>query len=282
MANAVFYEDTYKVDTYRTVYMKYLMCNYNDITIRKIDTTVAKSGYYGINGTFFNGGARAITGIAIQDGKQVRNYGLINRDPQGTGGSSAVACGTFFKLKQTENTVFLGTADIAVYDKTVYDGATLTLANTLYAIGGVSLYPSDTSLTRSTYDQKISTQMTDESSRIATAARSAIIYVGGSSTGLNTVLLTVQGANLTTSGNDTLTNNRGGVSLWELRTLINEKFAPMISSTAKTVVHAIALDGGASTQIAYKKNNKTYSYMSSYDGGSNTTNNVYTMLSVPM
>ena len=86
---------------------------------------------------------------------------------------------------------------------------------------------------------------------------------------------------MSTTGNDTLTQSSSGLNLWELRRLINEKFAPMISSTATSVVHAIALDSGASTQIAYKKDGKKYSCQASNDEVS-TTSNVYTMLSVPM
>ena len=78
MATATYHEDTYPISNTRTVNMKYIMCNFDDITVRKIDTTVAKSGYYGINGTFFWPAAKLITGIAINNGTQVRNYGLQN------------------------------------------------------------------------------------------------------------------------------------------------------------------------------------------------------------
>lgn len=282
MATATFHEDTFVTTDGRTVYMKYIMCNYDDITIRKIDTTVAKSNYYGINGTFFWPAAQLITGIAINNGTQVRNYGLQNRDPRAADPSEnrtePIPAGTFFKLKERVNGVFLGTADIDTYEGTQYEGATLTVANTKFAIGGVSLYPSDSNLTETSFYNAIRNQY---SAYDRWVARSAIIYIGGSTTGLNTILLTVHGKTLSTTGNDTLTQSSSGLNLWELRRLINEKFAPMISSTATSVVHAIALDSGASTQIAYKKDGKKYSCQASYDGVS-TTSNVYTMLSVPM
>ncbi len=280
MATATFHEDTFVTTDGRTVYMKYIMCNYDDITIRKIDTTVANSGYYGINGTFFWPNTDYITGIAINNGAQVRNYGLKNRDPRASAeGTGPIKAGTFFKLKEPVNGVFLGTADIDTYEGTQYEGATLTVANTKFAIGGVSLYPTDTTLTMATYHNKVRSQKSDPE---LWASRSAIIYIGGSPTGLNTILLSVQGREIeSVTGNDKLTYINAGLTLWDLRRLVNEKFASMISPTATSVVHAISLDGGPSTQIAYKKNGVRYSCQTTYDNV-NTTGNVHTMLCVPM
>lgn len=287
MATATFNTSEYTVPgTNRTVYLKYLLCSQKDIVVRSISGSVKDSGYYGINGTFFRPGTTTLVGIAINDSAQIRNYGTMNRDPRISDVTSPLSCGTFFYLKTpltnaSGTRILGGTDEIDVYDNHSYDGVTLTIANTQFAIGGSSLFPSETSLTQNTFNIRMVNQDAPYSGY---RSRTAIVYIGGGSDDLNTVLLTIHGPvdNDKSSGNNYVTSDYVGVTLWELRTLINDVFAPMIPSAPETVVHAIALDGGGSTQIAYKNssgNKVTYQTVDSY---SNNNRPVYSMLSVPM
>ncbi len=287
MATATFNTSEYTVPgTNRTVYLKYLLCSQKDIVVRSISGSVKDSGYYGINGTFFRPGTTTLMGIAINDSAQVRNYGTMNRDPRISDVDDPIACGTFFYLKNSITNssgerIFGGTAEIAVYENHSYDGVTLTLANTQFAIGGSSLFPSETSLTQSTFNTRMANQ---DAPYYGYRSRTAIVYIGGGTDDLNTVLLTVHGPFDTTksSGNNYVTTDYAGVTLWELRTLINDVFAPMIPSAPDAVVHAIALDGGGSTQIAYKDSSGDKITYQTTDSSSTNNRPVYSMLSVPM
>ncbi len=287
MATATFNTSEYTVPgTNRTVYLKYLLCSQKDIVVRSISGSVKDSGYYGINGTFFRPGTTTLMGIAINDSAQVRNYGTMNRDPRISDVDDPIACGTFFYLKNSITNssgerIFGGTAEIAVYENHSYDGVTLTLANTQFAIGGSSLFPSETSLTQSTFNTRMANQ---DAPYYGYRSRTAIVYIGGGTDDLNTVLLTVHGPIDTTksSGNNYVTTDYAGVTLWELRTLINDVFAPMIPSAPDAVVHAIALDGGGSTQIAYKDSSGDKITYQTTDSSSTNNRPVYSMLSVPM
>ena len=287
MATATFNTSEYTVPgTNRTVYLKYLLCSQKDIVVRSISGSVKDSGYYGINGTFFRPGTTTLMGIAINDSAQVRNYGTMNRDPRISDVDDPIACGTFFYLKNSITNssgerIFGGTAEIAVYENHSYDGVTLTLANTQFAIGGSSLFPSETSLTQRTFNTRMANQ---DAPYYGYRSRTAIVYIGGGTDDLNTVLLTVHGPIDTTksSGNNYVTTDYAGVTLWELRTLINDVFAPMIPSAPDAVVHAIALDGGGSTQIAYKDSSGDKITYQTTDSSSTNNRPVYSMLSVPM
>lgn len=287
MATATFNTSEQTVPgTNRTVYLKYLLCSQKDIVVRSISGSVKDSGYYGINGTFFRPGTTTLMGIAINDSAQVRNYGTMNRDPRISDVDDPIACGTFFYLKNSITNssgerIFGGTAEIAVYENHSYDGVTLTLANTQFAIGGSSLFPSETSLTQSTFNTRMANQ---DAPYYGYRSRTAIVYIGGGTDDLNTVLLTVHGPIDTTksSGNNYVTTDYAGVTLWELRTLINDVFAPMIPSAPDAVVHAIALDGGGSTQIAYKDSSGDKITYQTTDSSSTNNRPVYSMLSVPM
>lgn len=287
MATATFNTSEYTVPgTNRTVYLKYLLCSQKDIVVRSISGSVKDSGYYGINGTFFRPGTTTLMGIAINDSAQVRNYGTMNRDPRISDVNDPIACGTFFYLKNSITNssgerIFGGTDEIAVYENHSYEGVTLTLANTQFAIGGSSLFPSETSLTQSTFNTRLANQ---DAPYFGNRSRTAIVYIGGGTDDLNTVLLTVHGPIDTTksSGNNYVTTDYAGVTLWELRTLINDVFAPMIPSAPDAVVHAIALDGGGSTQISYKNSSGDKISYQTTDSSSTNNRPVYSMLSVPM
>lgn len=283
MANATFASTTYTIpNTSKKVYVRYIKCNYNDITLKSINSSVRDSKECGINGTYFNYSNQCVVGIAINDGEVVRNYGSMNRDPKGSDENGPLKCGTFFKLKKAESGIVIGTADIDVYEGFTYDGIKLTTKNTQFAIGGSNLYPNE-NITEATFNSRMKAQNAGAPS--VSAARSAIVYIGGENLGLNTVLVTVQGANNTSlSFNGQYAVNNDAVTLWQLRTLINTIFGPMLpnATSGSTVYHAIALDGGYSSQIAYKNpaNGSYISYQATYNGDCNSS--VYTMLSVPM
>lgn len=256
MANATFHTDTFTFpEEYRvsgasdTVYLRYLKVNHRDIRLRYLANgeTVKNSGYYGVNGTYNDMGPNLV-GIAIDSGEYIRSSSKVgyngeqNRNP-------AIECGTFAVLDQPTNGVALLTDDIATYHNHIYTVGsaqiTLTKENALMAIGGTSLYPSE-ELTQSEFINRIKTQDPGGGAS-GIAARTAIIYIGGSWTGLNTVLLTVHSdANESSVYDD-------GITFWQLRYLINTYFGAQTPSGVGPIVHAIALDGGRSTQIAYKK-----------------------------
>lgn len=279
MSNAEFHETTYTIPgTSRTVYLKYLLCNQDDITLRSISGSVKDSGYYGINGTFFAGGN--LIGIAINNGAQIRNYGTMNRDPRQMGTTAPIACGTYFAFKELVDRIYCGSAAIDIYEGFNYNGTILQTSNAKFAIGGSSLYTSEADLTQSTFANRM---LAEDAPYSGYRSRSAILYIGGGPYDLNTVLLTVQGTvnSSKSSGNNFVTNDYEGVTLWKLRNLINTVFSPMIT-TQTSVVHAIALDGGGSTQIAYKNSyGATVSYQTA-DSSANNNRTVYSMLSVPM
>ena len=273
---ATYHERNYTIGG-NTVYLKYIKCNHGDITVRSINGSVRDSGFCGINGTFFRSGNLA--GIAINSGAQVRNYGTKNRDPL-CGYNHTYSCGTFFVLEnQTSSGIFLGTDEIDTYHGHSYNGTTLTISNTRFAIGGTSLFPSESIANEAAYLQLINSE--DPPAPSDERPRTAIIYIGGDYYGQNTVLLTVHG-NVNSGTADHKNTDNEGVSLWQLRTIINNVFAPMMPGSPSSVTHAIALDGGGSTQIAYKTSSGVYK---SYQIGSEAigyNRTVYSMLSVSM
>ena len=282
MANAQFVSSTYTIPgTTREVFLKYLLCCENDIVLRSISGSVKDSGYYGVNGTFFAGGN--LIGVAINNGSQIRNYGTMNRDPQQMGTQAATGCGTYFLLKEPQNNIMGGTDIIAEYEGHNYEGIQLSISNTKFAIGGTSLFTSETSLTQNAYYSRILNE--NPPPYAVRRSRTAIVYFGGSIGGLNTALLTVHGPvdESNSLGNNYVTmDNDKGVTLWELRNLINDVFAPMVPEPTGVIYHAVALDGGGSTQIAYKASNGARVTYQSVDTYENHNRTVYSMLCVPM
>ena len=259
----------------RTVILDYIKCNYNQISVKSISGSVKDSGLYGINGTFFAKSHQTLLGIAINDGQIVRNYGGKNRDPLETGENNACACGTFFVLKEAVNGTILGTDIIDIYDGHIYrNNVLLSIANTRFAIGGSSLFTQEPDLTENVFNRRLANENAPYSGKVS---RTAIIYIGGSSNGLNTILLTVYGSYTEVNGNNIIAERSNGVTLLELRSLINNRFS-QLTPTGSPIVHAIALDGGGSTQIAYKDENGTRKTCQA----SNENRSVYSMLSISM
>lgn len=108
------------------------------------------------------------------------------------------------------------------------------------------MFSSETSLTQNTFNTRMANQDAPYSGY---RSSTAFVYIGDGTDDLNTVLLTVHGPIDTTksSGNNYVTSDYAGVTLWELRTLINDIFAPMIPSAPGYCYSCIALDGDGST-----------------------------------
>ena len=287
MANAVHRYTTYTIpNTNRVVGVRYLLCTQEDIVVRQIAGSVRDSGYFGINGTFFNPETGYLTGIAINNGQVVKNYGAKNCEAPTNGNVTLKPRGAYFYFQNTVNNINGGTAVIGEYEGTSYDGITLHTNNVKFAIGGASLFTSETNLTKSEYIDRVG-RLEGITHVDEPRARSAIVYIGGSISGLNTVLLTVYGlSNSPHTGGYNYATEDNAVTLWELRELINTVFSPMTPLGTGPIIHAIALDGGPSTQLAYKDGTVTRSFQAKIKkagpdyGTYNRT--VYTMLSVPM
>lgn len=174
----------------------------------------------------------------------------MNRDPREVGTAAPLPCGTYFCFNSTVNGVFCGSAVIDTYHGATYRDITLDISNAKFAIGGSSLFPNNTTITQSEYN----TLMESENAPwYGYRPRTTIVYIGGGKNSLNTALLTVHGSVdvLNSTGNNFATRDYEGVTLWELRTLVNDVFSPMTPQATGPIIHAIALDGGGSTQIAY-------------------------------
>ena len=211
-----------------------------------------------MNGTFYNKDTGIISSVAIADGQILHSNGGYNSaDPTGTKKQ-----GTYSQLISSVNGILCFSDLVGIYDGHVYNNTIMTIENCKFAVGGVSLYPADESLVSANdYYAAISNEGEDQSYVPSQyVPRSAIVYIGGNlHDGLNTVLLTVTAD----PGTVVYNNNNGylvrgertdGVSLWELREIVNGYFGAMLSTPSTHVYHAIALDGGSSVSITYKNN----------------------------
>lgn len=258
LPKAEFYATPYsfvdETGTSRTVYLKYLKCNFKAITHRYLQQVQFKNtDYYGINGTFFYKDEQKLRGIAINDGQ------VIHADGQCQEGdlTGETKKGTFVVFKEKVGNIYLFVDQIGLYEGHEYSGHVLSTSDVKFAVGGMSLFPADTTMTKSTFLERISAESDGSQGIDSRNARSAIIYIGGSLNGLNTILLTVHGSEgtATTNPNVFSTNGNGGVTLWELRSIINTYFGAMAATPTDHLSLAIALDGGGSTQIRYKDEN---------------------------
>ena len=282
MPKATFHEGTYELGPNDIVYLKYIKANLNEITLRYIGaSSVPNSGYYGINGTYYDNGPNLV-GIAINNGQYIRTNG-----PAGYNGEQnrvpARECGTFVVLNDTINT------RIAICDKIsaipnsgfTYKGYHYNKSDIRMAIGGTSLY------TGAAYNDMTENEFYDAiwpsenpggmsaEGDDGYAPRTAILYLGGNYNSLNTVLLTVIGQDSECSPRDS-----HGCTLWQLRNLIREYPAFKLPNGDPPIM-AINLDGGGSTQIRYKDNNGNAKYYY-VDNGNGQQRLVRSMLCVDM
>lgn len=101
--------------------------------------------------------------------------------------------------------------------------------------------------------------------------RCAIAYLENESYEHNILLLTIFGDDV--AGEALSKYDAGGVTLFELRTILKENF--------NASIHTIALDGGGSTQIQYKENGVlNYQAVNDDLNGKKRKRSVYSMIRV--
>ena len=283
MPNATFHEGEFTLGPNDIVYLKYIKANCREITFRYIgSTSVPDTSYYGINGTYFDNGPNLL-GIAINNGNYIRTGGSSgyngeqNRVP-------ARECGTFVVFNNMINNRDALCGKIASITNSgfTYDGYTYPKSSIRLAVGGTSLY------TGTDYNDMTQMQFynaiwpsEDPGGMSSTgedgyAPRTAIFYIGGSSTGLNTILLTV-------IGQDSMCSPRynHGCTLWQLRNIIRT-YQDFKLPNGNPPSLAINLDGGGSTQIRYKTSSGQSSYFYVDNDGAGGKRNVQSMLCVDM
>lgn len=249
----------------RTVYLKWILTNFDKIVPTYIgNKDITQTNYCGVNGTFFipnstienSANSRTILwGIAMDSNGEIAEYGRGNRYTENywnPNGNTPTACGTFVRLNKTlSNGAFLICEKIAFLDdsfdnhKTAndyyYNGIRVHQSDISWAIGGTSLFMDRTYSNASEYYADISDE--DPPAPSSITRRTAIAYLGGNLNSNNMLLLTVFGDDVTGSN---LSAYSGGVTLYELRQILKDIW--------NVAYHAIALDGGGSTQIQYKEN----------------------------
>ena len=209
--------------------------NIEIIDIKNAHIGNASGSPYGINGTFFYSGSSRPSGYALGDvyriaadnGARVKARGEVNRLSASANGD----CGTLGWFKSPINGKNYFCEDITE----IYDLGT-TISNIQWAIGGCNLYLNNAQMNKSTFDSLINEQFSDVTAN-EPVARSAIAYRPNNQ---NDIIL-VAAFGLDDSGNETRAN---GPTPWELREFLRNSFG--------TACEGIMLDGGGSTQIAYK------------------------------
>jgi len=217
----------------KTVHLKWLDAHIDDIEIVAVnDKTCGNSGYYGINGTFFDPGTgycdpthpNTLLGVAVQDGASVKSNGSQN----------AISRGTLIKLKNNlADGTFIFTKKMTSFPIT-HNSYTVNISNVQWAIGGISLLLDDTSITSSSdFSTKISSENPPAYS--TDRPRTAIGYKGG-----NRVILCA-----IFDGDDLWNGGSGyGCNVYDVRTIMLNKFNCSMG---------VMLDGGGSTQISFKQ-----------------------------
>ena len=257
--------------------VRYILCHHSQVHVKRIDGSVQDSDNYGVNGTYF-AAAHKLLGIAIDNGQIVETNGGKNRDPDETGEDAPLECGTLFAVNRENGDVLIGVDSIAAYEGHVFSfledneesEITLEISNTMFAIGGTSLLLEDEDLTKKEYSQICSAEDGNDNPN---AARTAIVYLGDKGTDYDMILL-ITGIGTIKEEDDGMSSSfsQNGMRYWDLRALINGMFSDFAASGEH--IRGIALDGGGSTQIAYRdaSGNRRTCYASS--------RHVYSMVSV--
>jgi len=243
------------------------------------------SKLYGANGTFFYvdaahaaevEGYRQFDVYRIQMSANSPVASRITRDVGDVNLSHAEAhinnpCGTFVVFNQAISGTVAVEERLLNMDQLRVNGNPVPISNIRYAIGGTSLRLSDRSLTDVTFSSLMDIE--GASGVRARRPRTAMVYTGTGDQ--DTILLTVYGSDLRVNGN--VTNNfdpNTGVTLWELRQLIIDRFIP-----AGRAGLGVGLDGGGSTQLHVRQPNGIDHTFSAERTG---IRNVSTMITVPM
>ncbi len=227
----------------RTITFRYIVTNHDNITIADIGNCHLNNisgNPYGINGTFFymSQSAAASVGynvgetyrIAINNGIRVRAHGEINRKNVSAYGD----CGTLGWYKTPVNGASYFCEDI-----TEISDLGTTNSNIKWAIGGCNLYLNEPTLTQVEFNSRMDDQFSSSVSGTY-SPRTAIFYRTGGA--LNDIILLTAFASSGTG----VVGSSSGITPWELRQFIIDTFG--------NYCKGVMLDGGGSTQIAYKQN----------------------------
>ena len=225
----------------------------DEITVRNIGSkSVGDTSYFGVNGVFFNmTSPYDVICFAMQDESAVRSNGDNNRlNGYFVRLNSNLGDGTFLAyFDGYDLPAPTGTPELTF--PLNHEGYTITKSNVKWAVGGLGLRIGIAGLTRTTFLNKFNNLYSCWSNR----PRTAIGYKGG----MKMILCTFFDP-------ENPQNQTGGCDLWDVRTVMKDKFGCSFG---------LNLDGGGSTQIAYKQSGTRY-YVES------TNRNVQTMITVPM
>jgi hypothetical protein len=239
----------------KTVHLKWLETSLgvnptdDQLTVRDIgNNTAGTSGYYGVNGVLFNmKPPYTVCCYAMQNGSAVR-----------TGGDDNNGLGCMIRLNQNlgDGTFLFTTTDVTTFPFN-YDGYQITQNNVKWALGGINLRLEEPTLTESQFYNGCEINLGNTTDR----PRTAIGYKGGRKIILCAIF---DGDSLWEGGSGY------GCNMWDVRTIMKNKFGCTMG---------INLDGGWSTQIAYKLNGQNCVHELS-DGG--YVRPPRTMVTVPM
>ena len=269
----------------RTVYLKWIKTNYDQIIPTYIGANaITATNYCGTNGTFFinnyteDGTGETdrryiLSGVAIYNGEEIYNYGRANRftiNGWWPNGTIPEEHGTLVKLKTPlpDGTIIFADR-IASFENYTYKNYPVEISDIHWAVGGTDLFMSQN---LSTQQEFVSLYGTNEApAPTGKKQRCAIAYLENESYEHNILLLTVFGDDVT--GEDLSGYSAGGVTLFELRTILKEKF--------NASIHTIAMDGGGSVQIQYKENGiLNYQVVNNVSNGEKAKRAVYSMMRV--
>lgn len=245
----------------RTVHLKWIKTNHTQIRLVRPSGTDSVYSYcsshpgtYGINGTFYCTSSGIPSGYSVGD---IHRISLYNANLGSSPATSVRPFGevnvdnTFFMYCQRQPTTsipyIVGSdqfqGNISAYR---FQGQhALELTNLRWAVGGFGLYLDSPISSASQYNNLLTAENAWSGFK-AIAPRAAIFYIGGSAVSENIVLFTVFADTQLYSGtSSTLSSRSGGVTPYELRSIIKDIFPTATS-------HGIILDGGSSTGIAYK------------------------------
>jgi hypothetical protein len=234
-----------------TVYIKGILTTPGDLSAVNIGAHNVgnyDSAFFGINGTFFymslpeNPGAYQVGDvyrIMASGGQKIQTRSDVNL----IGGNTQGPCGTFMVLyNDLPNGRAMGQAKISNFTSGTLDGYALSLSNMKFAVGGIDLLLGQSFATETAYHNAMTDRGgVDDTSKVH---RTAIVYTGASSSNPGQVaLLTVFSSQPDSAGK---VAQGVGMSAWQLRQYIQSKWS--------NAPYGLLLDGGGSTQIAYKEN----------------------------
>lgn len=241
----------------KTVYLKWITTNHRDIRIvytgwkdvyTYTNSTPVNDRLYGINGTFYEG----FDGSSMMISMYNPNPGISNAEKVWSTSDrniSSLPKETLICLEQPSSSIpqfiFSDSVTGALADYR-YNGTTaLDLKNVRWAVAGFSLKLNET-LTESEYNCFLEhTQGATNAQITQPRPRTAMFYIGGSSSSENIVLLTAFSDQNVYHNNQALSVDTSVFTMYDLRSCIQDLFPSATN-------HGVILDGGGSTGITYK------------------------------